>query len=323
MKCINKKNQLCVLVTLVIAFVCACTPKDTSYVISYESENYNRSLYQSELFAEHLCVANENVSQINYKPDAELHAAALFGLNQEEVFYSDHIHDRVYPASTTKLFTLYTALKHGNLNDVVTVGSAAENVPWDSSKAGIQKGQKLTLEDLLYGLMLPSGNDSAAAIAEHISGSESAFVDLMNTEAKKLGATNSHFVNAHGYHDTDHYTTAYDLYLVLNEGIKNPEFVKIISSDSYTAKITNSDGSTVKKTWEQSNMYVNGSRKAPDKVTVIGGKTGTTSEAGACLVLFEKDTDGNPYISIIMGAPSKANLYDTMSALISTIPTIK
>ena len=94
-------------------------------------------------------------------------------------------------------------------------------VPSDSSVAGLRSGVQLTLEDLLYGLMLPSGNDSAVAIAEHISGSVDAFVELMNKEANALGATNSHFVNPHGYHDENHYTTAYDLYLIFNQGILN------------------------------------------------------------------------------------------------------
>ena len=112
-----------------------------------------------------------------------------------------------------KILTLYLALKYGTLSDIVTVSDNAVAVPSDSSVAGLRSGVQLTLEDLLYGLMLPSGNDSAVAIAEHISGSVDAFVELMNKEANALGATNSHFVNPHGYHDENHYTTAYDLYL--------------------------------------------------------------------------------------------------------------
>ena len=153
-------------------------------------------------------------------------------------------------------------------------------VPSDSSVAGLRSGVELTLEYLLYGLMLPSGNDSAVAIAEHISGSVDAFVELMNKEANALGATNSHFVNPHGYHDENHYTTAYDLYLIFNQGILNQKFIDIISSATYT---------------------------------------GTTDEAGACLVLYEQDSQSRPYISIVMGAESKNALYNTMDSLLSTI----
>ena len=152
------------------------------------------------------------------------------------------MHDRLFPASTTKILTLYLALKYGTLSDVVTVSENAASVPSDSSVAGLRAGEQLTLEDLLYGLMLPSGNDSAVAIAEHISGSEEAFVELMNKEANALGATNSHFANPHGYQDEDHYTTAYDLYLIFNQGILNSKFVDIISAPSYTADIKEQDG---------------------------------------------------------------------------------
>ena len=222
-------------------------------------------------------------------------------------------------------------------------------VPSDSSVAGLRSGEQLTLEDLLYGLMLPSGNDSAVAIAEHISGSVDAFVELMNKEANALGATNSHFVNPHGYndshhdihedsqsanalgatnshfvnphgyHDENHYTTAYDLYLIFNQGILNQRFIDIISSATYTTDIKEPDGSTRSVTWKQSNLFVNGTRTAPENVTVIGGKTGTTDEAGACLVLYEQDSQSRPYISIVMGAESKNALYNTMDSLLSAI----
>ena len=189
-------------------------------------------MYEGELFANQLCVSNENVSLNDFEVASSLHAAALFGVDQKKVFLSEHMHDRLFPASTTKILTLYLALKYGTLSDEVTVSKNAVSVPSDSSVAGLREGEQLTLEDLLYGLMLPSGNDSAVAIAEHISGSVDAFVQLMNQEANALGATNSHFVNPHGYHDKDHYTTAYDLYLIFNQGIQNEKFVDIISSPS-------------------------------------------------------------------------------------------
>lgn len=299
--------------------IVGCASKEQSYVTSYELENYNRSLYQGELFASQLCVAAKDHSLIPYQADPAFHATGLFGIDQKEVFYSEKIHERLYPASTTKILTSYVALKYGNLNDIVTVSKNAASVPSDSSVAGLKEGEKLTLEDLLYGLMLPSGNDSAVAIAEHISGSTEEFVKLMNEEANKLGATNSNFVNPHGYQDENHYTTAYDLYLIFNKVIQNPEFIKIISSPFYKAEITEADGSTKDVAWEQSNYFANGTRTAPENVTVIGGKTGTTDEAGSCLVLLEKDSKGSPYISIIMGAPSKTVLYDNMISLMATI----
>ena len=319
MRCIDKKRRLLSIILIIVILSAGCISKKEKLVTEYETTNYDTYLYEGELFASQLCVSDTNVPLNDFEAASSLHAGALFGMSQQKVFYSEQIHDRLFPASTTKILTLYLALKYGTLSDIVTVSDNAVAVPSDSSVAGLRSGVQLTLDDLLYGLMLPSGNDSAVAIAEHISGSVDAFVELMNKEANALGATNSHFVNPHGYHDENHYTTAYDLYLIFNQGILNQKFIDIISSATYTTDIKEPDGSTRSVTWKQSNLFVNGTRTAPENVTVIGGKTGTTDEAGACLVLYEQDSQSRPYISIVMGAESKNALYNTMDSLLSTI----
>ena len=319
-RCIDKKRRLLSIILIIAILSAGCISKKEKIVTEYETTNYDRYLYEGELFANQLCVSNENVSLNDFEVASSLHAAALFGVDLGGRRFTEQKHDRLFPASTTKILTLYLALKYGTLSDEVTVSKNAVSVPSDSSVAGLREGEQLTLEDLLYGLMLPSGNDSAVAIAEHISGSVDAFVQLMNQEANALGATNSHFVNPHGYHDKDHYTTAYDLYLIFNQGIQNEKFVDIISSPSYTTDIKEPDGSVRSVTWRQSNLFVNGTRTAPENVTVVGGKTGTTDEAGACLVLYEQDSQSRPYISVVMGAESKNALYTTMDSLLSTIP---
>ena len=319
MRCIDRKRRLLSIILIIVILSAGCISKKEKLVTEYETTNYDTYLYEGELFASQLCVSDTNVPLNDFEAASSLHAGALFGMSQQKVFYSEQIHDRLFPASTTKILTLYLALKYGTLSDIVTVSDNAVAVPSDSSVAGLRSGVQLTLEDLLYGLMLPSGNDSAVAIAEHISGSVDAFVELMNKEANALGATNSHFVNPHGYHDENHYTTAYDLYLIFNQGILNQKFIDIISSATYTTDIKEPDGSTRSVTWKQSNLFVNGTRTAPENVTVIGGKTGTTDEAGACLVLYEQDSQSRPYISIVMGAESKNALYNTMDSLLSTI----
>ena len=319
MRCIDKKRRLLSIILIIAILSAGCISKKEKLVTEYETTNYDTYLYEGELFASQLCVSDTNVPLNDFEAASSLHAGALFGMSQQKVFYSEQIHDRLFPASTTKILTLYLALKYGTLSDIVTVSDNAVAVPSDSSVAGLRSGEQLTLEDLLYGLMLPSGNDSAVAIAEHISGSVDAFVELMNKEANALGATNSHFVNPHGFHDENHYTTAYDLYLIFNQGILNQKFIDIISSATYTTDIKEPDGSTRSVTWKQSNLFVNGTRTAPENVTVIGGKTGTTDEAGACLVLYEQDSQSRPYISIVMGAESKNALYNTMDSLLSTI----
>lgn len=327
MKCINKKrrrrkkrnSRLFLVVVALIGILAGVFfwKQNQVGVVAYESEQYGSSIYQASLKIDELCVTRENISSNEYQTEDDFHAIALFQVDDAKVVYAKDVHERLYPASTTKILTAYLALKYGNLEDIVTVSENAVGVPLDSSRAGLRTGDRLTLEALLYSLMLPSGNDSAVAIAEHISGSVEDFTKLMNTEAAKLGATNSNFINPHGYQDENHYTTAYDLYLIFNECIKYDKFQEIVSSSEYNTKIDQKNGTYREVTWKQSNQYVNGTRDIPKNVSVVGGKTGTTDEAGACLILYSKRKD-SPYISIIMGADSKTILYDNMSELISS-----
>lgn len=288
-------------------------------VAKYETSAYQSSIYEAELFAEDLCVTNEEVEFEEFYTNDEFHGALLFNIENQEILFSEHANEKLYPASTTKILTAFLALKYGNLEDDITISETAVDVPSDSSTAHLQVGDVLSLEDLLYALMLPSGNDSAVAIAEHISGSVEAFVDLMNEEANKLGASNTHFVNPHGYQNEDHYTTAYDLYLIFNECIKDERFLEIVSSKNWSTTITQKDGSRRDVTWGQSNQFVTGARQTPEGITFIGGKTGNTFDAGSCLVMYGKDSSDTPYISIIMGATSRRNLYDNMTFLWSAI----
>ncbi len=323
MKCINKCINQSIKKIFLILFICllltGCSTHKT-YVTNYEVESYDKNVFTGELFATNLCVQNDNIELVNYITDDTLHAAALFDLQSSKVEYSQNIHQRLYPASTTKILTAYVALKYGNLNDIVTVSQNATVFEAAAQICGLKAGDQLTLDALLNGLLLYSGNDNAVAIAEHISGSVEQFADLMNKEAKKLGATNTHFTNPHGLHEENHYTTAYDLYLIFNECIKDERFVNIISQKSYTATINNPALGTRTDEWLPTNYYSLGKVDLPPNVTVIGGKTGTTDEAGSCVILLEHDTNNNPYISIIMGAPDKTTLYNDMTSLITALP---
>ncbi len=287
-----------------------------AYAAEYES-HYNSSLYQGTLFADDLCVATGDVALEGFAGDSSLHAAGLFDISQKSVLYADRLFEKLYPASTTKILTAYVAMKYGNMDDIVTVGPSAVNLEADASVCGLQEGDQISMYDLMCGLLLYSGNDSAIAIAEHVSGTEEAFVDLMNEEALALGATGTHFTNSHGLHEEDHYTTAYDLYLMFQACIENPTFVEILSKDSHTATITGADGTVRTEEWYPTNYYSAGMAEVPDGVRVLGGKTGTTDEAGSCVILYDQDMASNPYISIIMGASDKTLLYDDMSALLS------
>ncbi len=288
-------------------------------IAPYEAEKYKTSVFCMGLAVDELCVSNENIAYKNFQTTDEFHAIAVYDTVQYEVLCAENIHEKLYPASTTKILTAYLALKYGDLKDIVTVSANAVSVPADSSKAWLKVGDQLTLEALLYGLMLPSGNDAAVAVAEHISGSEEEFAKLMNEEAIKLGATNSNFVTAHGYQDEEHYTTAYDLYLIFNECIKNESFTKIVSSYAYETKITQANGSIRDVLWRQTNQYVIGVQEEPEGIEVVGGKTGTTDEAGACLIQLVKGQDNRQYITMIMGAETRPVLYRNMTKLLTAV----
>ena len=288
-----------------------------SNIKEYEKDSYTGSIYQGQMFAQDLCVASGDVQLSGFKDDTTLHGAALFDLENESVVYGYNLYDRLYPASTTKVLTAYVALKYGNLEDQVTVSANATDFNWDESICGLQTGDTLSMYDLLCGLMLVSGNDAAAAIAEHISGSTEEFAELMNREAAALGATGTHFVNPHGLPDDNHYTTVYDLYLFFSACMKDERFVDIISMDSYTVELKGADGTVRTDEWEPTHFYASGEATAPEGIHIVGGKTGTTLKAGNCVILYEEASDGSPYISVIMGAETKPLLYEEMNRLLS------
>lgn len=295
-----------------------CSSGGKDAVTAYEREHYNESIKTYPSFAETLCVTDTDIDADGYSKDSSIKAAGLFDVNGCEVLYSNSVHKKLYPASTTKIMTALLALKYGNLEDTVTVSKNATVFEADASLCGLAVGDTISLEDLLYGLMLESGNDAAVAIAEHISGSVEDFAVLMNQEAQELGATNTHFVNPHGLHDDNHYTTAYDLYLIFNECIKNDKFVEIVNAKSHEGTMTG-NGTKRKVVWKPTNFYFQGTTPMPGNVTMVGGKTGYTGKAGACLIFLERDQEDNPYISVIMGAGSKPILYSNMTSLIQTI----
>lgn len=268
------------------------------------------------LFAEDLCVVTDSQDG---DTSMNAQAGALFNVTDRSVVYSKNAFERLYPASTTKVMTAIIALEEGNLSDQVTVTEDAVITEAGASLCGIKPGDVITMQDLLYGLMMPSGNDAANAIAVHMYGSIDAFADRMNVRARELGATGTHFMNPSGLTDENHYTTAYDLYLMFNEAMKLPLFREIIAEDSYTANYQNGAGEAVSKTWTVGNWYQKGERETPAGVSVLGGKTGTTQAAGYCLIMASNDSQDKEYISVVLKSDSRPSLYDNMTNIISKI----
>ncbi len=232
-----------------------------------------------------------------------------------EIVFEQNADERLYPASTTKIMTAILALEYGNLEDTVTVsGNAVKSLENTGSSIMLKEGEQMNMLDMLTYLLVASGNDAANALAEHISGSIPAFVDLMNNKAQELGCTNTHFVNAHGLHDENHYTTARDLLKLAEYAMTNSKFAEIVKIDKTTLPATNMHKEqTISTTnhlislWRSRDYFYEGA---------IGIKTGSTTPAGLCLVSGVQSGDLT-YITVVLGA-SKAE-DGTMGSMTETI----
>jgi len=220
-------------------------------------------------------------------------AVVLMDANNGQVLYQKNMRQRMFPASTTKILTAVIALEKGNLSERVIIPGEACRV--DGSAIGLQEGERLTLEDLLYALMLASANDAAESIALHLAGSIQDFSVLMNDQAKSIGAQMSNFTNPHGLAGANHYTTAYDLALITRYALENPSFRKIVRT---RWKIISRPDADRTKGPPQEHLW-NHNRFLGRYDGAIGVKTGYTVEAGQCLVAAAQKGD-RELIAIIL-----------------------
>ncbi len=253
------------------------------------------------------------------KPD-KLTAEHLAGVNAilieadtGEVIFEKSPDQIAYPASTTKIMTAYLAITRGDLDAVTTVSARAIDVPEDSSKLKIAEGEEIVLRDLVYGTMLSSGNDGANAIAEAVAGSIEAFVEMMNQTAVDLGCTSTHFVNAHGYHDENHYTTARDLAIIARAAMENDTFRHLVSQTSFAMPRDNIYRSRSIATNNDFLIRADNSTRYYEYGTGI--KTGRTSAAGSCYV-GSALKDGISLISVVLGCEKDVQRYtDTIKLM--------
>ncbi|MSS64382.1 D-alanyl-D-alanine carboxypeptidase family protein [Velocimicrobium porci] len=314
------KRGLCILLAGILLTGCSSNTmynefEDGQQIIDFISPDSSEIQY-ADSFAKDLCVVPVNY-QNKKDPFMTAKASLIFDVTDHKILYADNVYERLYPASVTKIVTSLIALEECDLNEMVTISHNAANITeWGAKKCGFQEGDQIKLKDLLYSFLIYSGNDAGIAIAEHISGSVEAFAEKMNQKAKELGAVDSHFVNPHGLHDDNHYTTIYDIYLFFEECIKNKTFLDIINTKGFTAHYKGADGKSKTAFFPSTNRYLVGREQAPENVTVIGGKTGTTSKAGSCLTLYSKNSNGHDYISIIFHASTGNELFAQMTRLL-------
>lgn len=219
-----------------------------------------------------------------------------------EVVYTKNPYKKLYPASVTKLLTVLILLENCDLDDEVVCGDEVTGFTAENCKINLQPGEKLTVEQMAYACLLPSANDAAAAAAVHVAGSIDAFAGMMNERAKQLGLEDSNFVNPHGIHDDDHYTTTWDMSLVAKAALENETMAKIMKTGTYTIPETNK---SAEREIMNTNCLIVNNDSAKDKYLysyATGMKTGTTYKAGTCLAASAKK-DGKEYIAVIFNAP--------------------
>ena len=233
----------------------------------------------------------EASSNIITEPSINSRAAIVYDRNSGLVLFGKNETKKRKMASTTKIMTAIIVIENSNLDDIVTVSSKAAGT--GGSRLGLHTNDKITVKNLLYGLMLCSGNDAAVALAEHVGKDITGFANLMNSKAKELNLSNTHFVTPHGLDNDDHYTTAYELAVLTNYALKNELFCKIVGTKTTTISINN-----YSKTLSNTNELLGNLNG------VYGVKTGFTNGANRCLVTSVKRNDMD-IICIVLGADTK------------------
>lgn len=274
-------------------------------------------------------LANENVvipydSYVYDTPDVEYEAGLLVNETKHSVVCAVNPHKRIYPASMTKVLTAIIVMEaieqeQISLSDTVVVGKEIEFNEDNVAVLGLQPGDYITIEELLHGLLISSYNDCAVLLARRISGSVSNFVELMNTKAAELGATNSHFVNPHGLHDNNHYTTPYDLYLIFKEFLSKDALVQIDSKSTYDLTMHRGEDKLLIPLIA-TNAFLSNSFEMPTGYSITGWKTGTTEKAGSCIILefIDNETDER-FICLVANAKDHEALYQNVEDMLKEI----
>lgn len=226
----------------------------------------------------------------------------LMSANGGKVIGEINGEEQIYPASLTKIMTVIVAIEElDDLEEKIMLDADIfpELYAGDATQAGFQAGEAVRAIDLLYGAILPSGAECCIGLADEIAGSEDAFVELMNKKAQKIGMEHTHFCDTTGLHDPNHYSTAYDMAVLLKYAIRNDTFREIIETSRHSTGVTNvhPDGITYYST-----LFKNLNDPTVTGGKILGGKTGYTNEAGLCLASFA-EIEGREYILVTAGAP--------------------
>ena len=252
-----------------------------------------------------------NIDTNDYNPDnisTKSNAALLVDTKTGKILYSKNAFTPLYPASTTKIMTAILTMENCQLSEVATVShNAVYSIPYGYTHANLVEGEQLTVEQLLHVLLIPSANDAAVVLAEHIAGSVENFSTMMNNKAKELGCLNTNFVNPNGIHNDNHYSTAYDLSLIGRYAMKFDDIMQIVKVPQYTLPKTNKYNKE-DRIFNTTNGLVN--KNDSDYYEYATGlKTGYTDKAGSCIVATAKK-DNVELMAVILGSESVDDRHD-------------
>lgn len=283
----------------------------TLFLVSFWTQGFSVQATLEELEEEAearkaLPIQSNEIDNWPTGPQISAQSAILMDANTDVILYSKNIHERLYPASTTKIMTCLLAMENGNLDDMVEFShEAVFSVPYGGSNMGMDEGESISLEECLYGILVGSANEVANAVAEYVSGSIDDFVALMNERAAEIGCKDTHFVNTNGLHDTEHYTSAYDLALISSLFFQNEMLCKIGNTARYHFEPTST---------QPDDFYLNNKHKLINGELpydgVLGGKTGYTDDARQTLVTCAEQ-NGMRLICVVFKEESPAQFTDT------------
>ncbi len=316
-----KRNKMIPVFCALLMFITGCQSSPDILRL------YNADTLQSEFsyfqpadlslakpFAADLCVLTDESNDT--LPEFSAESASLYCIDTKEILYAKNIHAQMNPASLTKVMTAILAIESGKLGDMVTITEEAMITEANATLCDLKPGDQVSLENLLKCSIVRSGNDAAAAIAVYLGGSISGFADMMNERAHSLGATNSHFVNPHGLTEDNHYITAYDMYIIMQKALQYEEFLSIVRIKDLEFSYIGADGTSKDNSFSSTNRYITGTEEAPDGITIVGGKTGTTEAAGSCMALISRDPSGKWYCSVLLKADGADVLYTDIAGLL-------
>jgi D-alanyl-D-alanine carboxypeptidase (penicillin-binding protein 5/6) len=293
--------------------------------VTFSPEETLDDIVSEELTQENAVVSSDENMNSELFPDC--YSALLVDDTDGTVYAAKNVHKRIYPASMTKLMTAIVVCEQMeaqgiDIDSVVTVENNYDLTAQDGGVNPLSLGCKITVRNLLAGLLIQSNNYYALILADYFAGSEENFCSLMNAKAMEIGATNTHFANPHGLDDVNHYTTAYDMYLIIKEASKHSEISDLDDFSEYTYTYENSSGYDIEVNLTATNLFLGDEVSLPAGYSIENWKTGTTGGAGYCLAMRIKDTaseDGHTYYVIAANGESKQQLYADIVKLICLI----